>query len=608
MPEETRKEGVPFPTRLSMLRFFLKGSKRCFVWSMLSACIVSLLDMLNPRIMIFTVDSVIGNRKPDLPEWFPGPAGGADLVSCLRARPYLIAAAVLLIALAAALFRYLFRLMNEIAAQRLVKRMRDTLYGRIQRLTYEWHGRNSTGDIIQRCTSDVETIRVFLSEQLTSFVRIVVLIALAVGFMAGIDVRMALIGSLFIPVVIGYSLFFYSRIGNAFERADSEEGRLSAIAQENLTGVRVVRAFGRESYERARFRGQNEYYTGFWIHLMKLLTLNWVAGDTMTGLQFLLVMLTGSVFCVRGRITPGEFIAFVSYNSMLTWPVRSLGRVITEMSKAGISVDRLRYIMNSETERDAPGAKTPPMDRDICFSHVSFSYENAAGEALTDVSLTIPAGSTVGILGGTGSGKSTLMYLLAGLYPVSSGSITIGGVDIREIKKSWLRRHIGMVLQEPYLFSRTLGENIRIAAPGADGRDMADAAEAADLLETIARFPEKYDTFVGERGVTLSGGQKQRTAIAQMLIRKSPVMIFDDSLSAVDAETDARIREALKTRTGDATVILIAHRITTLMDADRIFVLENGRVTESGTHAELLQRDGIYRKTCDMQLRAGVDS
>ena len=593
-----------FDTPVALIRFFLKGSIGVFVLSMVFASAVSFLDMVLPRIISFTVDSVIADKAPDLPAFVVVHLEAAGGVELLRSRPVLIAAAVLAVALTGAIFRYLFRYFNEVAAERFVKKMRDSLYGKIQRLPYAWHGRNSTGDIIQRCTSDVETIKVFVSEQLTSLVRVIVLIALAVSFMAGINGTMTAAASLFIPIVIGYSLFFYVKIGNAFEKADTEEGRLSAIAQENLTGVRVVRAFGRESYERERFEKQNSYYTGFWIHLMRILSLNWVTGDVMTGLQYLLVNIMGAVFCVNGRITAGEFIAFVSYNSLLIWPVRSLGRVISEMSKAGISLDRLRYIMNAEEEKNPENALRPPMDRDIRFENVSFSYGDGSGEAVSDVSFEVPAGTTLGILGGTGSGKSTLMYLLERLYPLEEGQgrILIGDADIAQIDQEWLRAQIGMVLQEPYLFSRTIAENIAITSGSYKDKDIRRASKTADLLETVDHFPSGFETFVGERGVTLSGGQKQRTAIAQMLIRQCPIMIFDDSLSAVDAETDARIRAALRKDTGDATVILIAHRITTIMHADQILVMDKGRIRERGTHEELLALGGTYRKIYDLQM------
>ena len=602
--KETGKEKNQFNSSASLVIYFLKGSTGFFLLGMVFASAVSFLDMVLPGMISFTVDSVIGDKTPNLPAsvllWFET-AGGAEL---LRRQPVLVAASVIAVALTGAVFRFLFRYFNEVGAERFVKRIRDELFAKILRLPYAWHGANSTGDVIQRCTSDVETVNVFISEQLTSLIRVIVLIAMAIRFMWGIDPFMTKIASIFIPVVIGYSLFFYTKIGDAFEKADSEEGRLSAIAQENLTGVRVVRAFGRERFERERFEKQNEYYTGFWIRLMRILSLNWVTGDIMTGLQYLIVNIMGAVFCVQGTITAGQFIAFVSYNSLLIWPVRSLGRVISEMSKAGISIERILFIMNAEEETEPEDAQKPPMDRDIRFEHVSFSYGGDSGEAISDVSFEIHTGETVGILGGTGSGKSTLMYLLEKLYPLQEGCgrIMIGDTDLSEISSSYVRSQIGMVLQEPFLFSRSIEDNIAITSRSYKREDVRRASKTADLLEAVDRFPSGFDTFVGERGVTLSGGQKQRTAIARMLIRKCPVMIFDDSLSAVDAETDARIRAALRQDTGDATVILISHRITTIMHADRIIVMERGRVAEQGTHEELLAHGGIYSRICELQM------
>ncbi|MBQ9048673.1 MAG: ABC transporter ATP-binding protein [Solobacterium sp.] len=597
------EKNVQFRTRLDMVLYFLRGSKRYFVLSVIFACLVSLFDLINPKIIGYTIDSVIGNVPAELPAFIQKLLPG-DAV-WFRTHLYVISAAVIVIALTGAICRYFFRLNNSKGAETLVKRMRDRLFDHIIHLPFAWHSENRTGDIIQRCTSDVEQVKMFLSEQLTSLVRITVLIVLAMYFMFGIHPQLALAALAYIPVIVGYSFFFHSRIGDAFRHADEEEGKLSSIAQENLTGVRVVRAFGREAYERERFEVQNESYTKMWVRLMKLLSMFWGAGDLFSGLQVLTIIAIGSWLCVRGELTAGSYVAFVSYNAMLAWPVRSLGRVIAQLSKAGISIDRIMYIMNSETEQDRPGAQTPDLNGDIVFDHVSYQYENGSAEILDDVSFTVKQGTTFGILGGTGSGKSTLMYLLDRLYdlPEGRGTITVNGVDIRDIKASWLRENIGMVLQEPFLFSRSLSENIRIARQDADMKQIRAAARTASLDETIEHFQEGYETFVGERGVTLSGGQKQRTAIAQMLIRKAPIMIFDDSLSAVDAETDVKIRTALKADSAGATVILIAHRITTLMAADQIIVLDHGRIKEQGTHEELLAGNGIYRQIYDLQMQ-----
>ena len=591
-----------YETRTQLIWHFLYGAKRYFIASACCAALVSLFDMISPKIIAFTVDSVIGTKEASLSaplasllERFGGAAG-------LRERLYLPALLVLFAGALAAVFRYLFRANNAKGAETFVMRARNELYAQIEHLPYRWLGENATGDLIQRCTSDVQTIKQFVSGHLTSLVRTVLLIVLAISFMAGIHGRITLLAGLFIPVVVGYSFYFHTRIADAFEKADEEEGRLSTIAQENLTGVRVVRAFGREVYEEDRFRSQNEYYTGFWIHLIRLLSIYWSVGDIIMGLQMLAVVAAGAYYCVNGSLSAGDYIALTSYNLMLIWPVRQLGRVISELSKAGISIDRLRYIMNAEPEEALEDGATPDLSQDIVFDHVSFSFEEGT-EVLHDVSFTIPAGKTFGILGGTGSGKSTLMYLLTRLYPLpeGAGTITIGGTDIAKIRTSHLRSGIGMVLQEPFLFSRTLEENIAIAGSGAGHEDVVRAVEAASLTDSIENFSAGYETFVGERGVTLSGGQKQRTAIAQVLVRKPPVMVFDDSLSAVDAETDAKIRRALRENTDQSTVILIAHRITTLMHADHIVVLEKGRIAEEGTHESLLAHGGLYKKIFDLQ-------
>ncbi len=601
-PKEKKKEH--FPTRTRMVLHFLRGSKRWFALSITAACLVSLFDLVNPKIIQYTVDSVIGSEPLDVPGWLADRLEGFGGISYLHDHLWVAAVFVLGFAILGALFRYFFNLFNACGAETLVKTMRDEIFGHITELPFVWHSENHTGDIIQRCTSDVETIKVFVSEQLTSLFRVVLMIVLSLYFMLRINVTLALAEAFFIPVMVLGSLFFYTRIGTAFEKVDSEEGKLSSIAQENLTGVRVVRAFGREDYERQRFHKQNHGYTNLWYHLQKILVTFWVSGNMIANARDLTVTLLGAFLCVKGSMTAGEFIAFISYNALLAMPVRRLGRVISELSKAGISIDRIRYIMNAKEEIDDPDALCPDLLQDIVFEHVSWTYENGSRPVLEDINFTIKAGSTVGILGSTGSGKSTLMYLLDGLYelPETSGRITIGNTNIREINRKWLRSHIGMVLQEPFLFSRTLEENIAIAGDQST-EEILRATRIASLDGTIRRFTAGYQTFVGERGVTLSGGQKQRTAIAQMLVRRPPIMIFDDSLSAVDSETDARIQNALQEEIADVTTILIAHRITTLMNADQIIVMDQGKLVQMGTHEELLAQDGLYKTTYELQTR-----
>lgn len=587
---------------MRLIAHFLRGSLRMFLVALVFSMLNTAFNALTPMIIRTTVDSVIGGEPYALPDWlirFLGLDGRTGVVSALL----LAAAAVMIVSALSGVCNYVSRMQTAKGSETFIKSLRDRLYEHIQKLPFAWHTKHQTGEIIQRCTSDVEVVRNFVTLQLLEVFRTVFLIGLSMALMLSMNVKITLVALAFLPVIMGYSGFFYSRIARRFRTADEAEGELSGVVQENLTGVRVVRAFGREQFEIQRFDEKNNRFASLWVRLGRLLSAYWGIGDLITGLQILTVIVLGVMETVNGSITVGEFLALVSYNASLAWPVRGLGRILSEMSKAGVSIDRVGYILDAEEEQDSADALEPPLDGDIVFDHVRFAYEEQA-PVLKDVSFTIPAGSTFAILGGTGSGKSTLMHLLDRLYdlPEGGGSITIGGVDIRQIRRSWLRRNIGMVLQEPFLFSRTIRENIAATRPGAEFADIRRAADVACVDGAIVDFAEGYDTIVGERGVTLSGGQKQRVAIARMLMQQAPVMIFDDSLSAVDAETDAQIRAALREHETGSTVILISHRITTLMQASRILVLDGGRVAQMGTHEELIAQEGIYKSIYDIQM------
>ncbi len=584
---------------------FVKENLWLFGLGLLCSMLNTAFNSLTPQIIRMTVDSIIGSEE--LPGWFTA-LGLQRLLQGDTARVLLLAAAaVLAAAILSGVFSFLARINTARASENAIKSLRDALYGHIQKLPFSWHTAHQTGEIIQRCTSDVEVIRNFVSAQMVEVFRIVFLIVMTMAIMFSMNVKISLVVAVFIPIIALYSFFFSSKISKRFMDADIAEGKLSSTVQENLTGVRVVRAFGRENFEIERFDERNNHFADLWIRLGHMMTTYWSTGDFIMALQVLTVICVGTVSAVNGEITLGEFLAFVSYNATLTWPVRSLGKILAEMSKTGVSLERVSYILLAEPEHDPPRALQPPMDRDISFEHVTFGYENQK-PVLDDVTFTIPAGSTFAILGGTGSGKTTLMHLLNRLYDLEPGCgrITIGGVDISRIGRGYLRKNVAIVLQEPFLFSRTIRENIGITAQERDRDAMLEyvraAARSACVDEAIEGFAQGYETVVGERGVTLSGGQKQRVAIARMLTQNAPVMIFDDSLSAVDAETDAKIRQQLKEKMGSATTILISHRITTLMQADRILVLDNGRVADLGTHEELIARPGIYRDIYEIQM------
>jgi ATP-binding cassette subfamily B protein len=597
--KDTKRENKE---KLKLLWQFLRGSKRYFLVAILAAAVTALADMLQPQIIRAAVDCAIGGKEGDFPAFVMDFVNSIGGFSYLGKNLWLMALAIMIVAVFQVASQYCFRVYNTKASETLVKTMRDDLFSHITHLPFGWHMKNKTGDIIQRCTSDIDTMKNFLSEQLTSIFRIVILLVLSIFFMAGMHPLLTLIALIPAPFILAYSFRFHQKVHDGFLECDENEGKLSAMAQENLTGVRVVRAFGRERAERDKFVQQNNFYTGLWEKMAKVLSRFWSISDILSGIQVMLVVVFGAYFCISGSLSEGEYIAFISYNAQMVWPVRMLGRMISELSKAGVSIDRVFYIMASTLEQDEPDALEVSMDGDICFEHVNFAYENSP-QMLHDITFTMKAGTTLGILGGTGSGKSTMMLLLDKLYPLKpdQGRITIGGTDIRKIKTSHLRRNIGMVLQEPYLFSRTIAENIGIVSPELDMEAVRSAARAAALDETVTSFAQGYETMVGERGVTLSGGQKQRAAIARMLSQETPIMIFDDSLSAVDTQTDAKIRQAISQRFGKASVILISHRITTLSSADQILVLDRGRIVEMGDHEQLKTAGGIYQKIYETQ-------
>lgn len=588
--------------KVRMILRYLKGCMKFFIAALVCACLTMAFHSLTPQVIRITVDTVLKSDASAVPKILESILP----VKFLQENPgqalWIVAGAVLVLALLRGLFNYGQRINLSKGSEGFVKHIRDDLFRHIQHLSYDWHTAHSTGDMIQRCTSDVDVIRNFVCNQLVEVVRTVFVIILYLSIMFTMNGKLALVALLFIPIVGLSSGIFYKNISSRFQAADEAEGDLTTCAQENLTGVRVVRAFGREQYEVERFAQKNNYFSNLWIRLGKLLAVYWASGTLLTSLQTMVIILVGVVETVNGGMTLGAFIAFVTYNEALAWPVRSLGRVLSEMSKAGVSMDRVGYILHAPEETDQKDAEPFPVAGDIVFDHVTFGYEEQ--NVLEDVSFTIPEGSTFAILGGTGSGKSTLVHLLDRLYELkpNQGIITIGGTDIRKFQRSHLRKNIGLVLQEPFLFSQTIQENISAMRPDADLTQVREAASIACVDDAIQEFPLGYDTIVGERGVTLSGGQKQRVAIARTLMGKAPVMIFDDSLSAVDAETDTKIRQALHGSLGKTTTILISHRITTLMQADQILVLDHGRVAAIGTHAQLIEKPGIYKEIYDIQM------
>ncbi|WP_099205036.1 ABC transporter ATP-binding protein [Scatolibacter rhodanostii] len=586
-----------------ILRFypFTKGFRFSFCLSAVALLFSIIANYMTPQVVRFTVDSVIGDTPFQLPtilvKWIEQ-AGGREF---LQQNIILCAAAAVFFAVLSGIFDYIYRMRIAKASEGTAEQLRNKLFDHIQKLPFAWHDKHQTGDMIQRCTQDVNMLLNFIRSQLLEIIRTVLLLVVSLILMFMMNVKLSLIISAFLPILMLSSVVFFKLTGKKFLQADETEGELTAMAQENLTGVRVVRAFGRERFEIDRFRQKSHELADFWIGLSKLMSLNWGSGDLLAALQVLVSIISGIFFVVNGEITTGEYMTFFAYTSMIVWPARSLGRLLGELSKSEISSVRLLEILDAEEEKDCENPLTPDMDGDIVFDNVSFCYSGSQ-DVLKNVSFTIPAGSTFGVLGATGSGKSTLISLLDRLYelPENHGKITIGGVPVSQIKLTHLRKHIGVVLQEPFLFSKSFKEGIADGAQSAELSVVRHFAKLAVIDEAISSFSEGYETPIGERGVTISGGQKQRVAIARMLMQNTPIKIFDDSLSAVDMETDTKIRQSLQENVS-GTTILIAHRITTLMNADRILVLDKGEVSQIGTHRELIAEDGIYKRIYDAQ-------
>ncbi|XTR39026.1 ABC transporter ATP-binding protein [Paraclostridium tenue] len=592
-------------SKVKMIIEFTNGLKKYFVIAVITTILGIIFNYLTPQVIRITVDSIIGNTPFNLPSYMLNTIDNLGGREFLRQNLYITATIGVVFSVLSGICNYFYKVYMAKASDGTIKNLRDKLYSHISRLPFSWHMKNPTGDIIQRCTSDMEVVKSFLGIQLLEFIRIIFLITISFTLMFSMNVKLSLIAVAFILIVITYSVIFYSLIQKKFKVADEAEGELSTLVQENFTGVRVVRAFGRQSYEIERFDEKNIGFSRLWIKLGHVLSFYWGIGDLFSGLQVMSIVVFGCFETVSGALTLGELLAFIFYNSMLVWPVRSLGRIISEMGKAGVSINRIKEILDAEEEKDNEDAITPDINGDIEFKNVKFDYYGTK-PVLKDVSFKIKKGSTFGILGGTGSGKSTIVYLLNRLYNLDEncGEILINGVNIKNIKLDYLRHNIGVVLQEPFLFSKTIKQNINIASKIDEIENFESikhVSQVSHVHENILGFSKGYDTIVGERGVTLSGGQKQRVAIARTLIKNSPVIVFDDSLSAVDTETDAKIRHELKKHVKDSTVIIISHRITTLMSCDNIIVLDDGKVVESGNHESLIKTNGLYKKVYDMQ-------
>lgn len=537
--------------------------------------------LLVPVLMKYALDSL---NRSELSHWTGILPFAAGIVLCQTLHGF---------------FAYLRGRWSAQASEGIVRKLRHHLYAHLERLPCLYHDRTETGDLVQRCSSDVETVRIFLASQIVEISRVSLFFVIAVPIMFWFNWQMSLLSLMLVPVILVFAVLFFRRVRHLFEQVDENEGQLTAVLQENLTGIRVVRAFARQDFEITKFAERNSAFRDAEFRLFLALSRYWSLSDVLVIAQLGIGLLGGAYFVIQQQITLGTWIFFWWLLRTIIWPVRQLGRVLADSGKATVAIGRIQEILDvpEESREDHPAN---PLVGAIRVQDLTFGYREGT-PVLENLSLTIEPGETIALLGPPGSGKTTLISLLVRLYDYETGTIHIGDHEVRSIDRDAVRDAFGVVLQDPFLYSKTVRDNVLVGRASASNHEVEESTRAADLHGNITEFHKGYDTKVGERGVTLSGGQRQRLAIARALLKKPEFLVLDDSLSAVDTKTESHILRALAARRGKQTTILIAHRLSSTRLADRIFVLDHGRIVQRGTHDELLSAQGPYRRLWSIQ-------
>lgn len=583
-----------------VLEILLENKFR-YIVILLLILIINVLSLVTPQVIGYTTDHLLSDSTTELTgfqQFMVNFLGGEEAIS---QNLWLIGAFLILIAAIVGVFNFLKGKELAKLSENIAQRLRDELFHHLIKLPYSYFNKMNTGDIIQRCTSDVDNLRMFLSTQLVEVVRIITLVIIALIYMLNLNVKLSLYSTFLLPFSFLFGLLFLKVFDPVFKAFEENESEINRVIQENVSGVRVVKAFNNQIYEIEKFTVANENFRLGLKKVLRAFGVFWSVSDLICLLQYAIAICAGAYFGYKGIISTGEYVTFISYASMIIWPVRQLGRIMSEFGKTKVAYGRLEEIFDTPEEPDLVGGETPDINGDIVFKDFNFKFDDDDKYYLKDINLTIKKGETVGILGSIGSGKSTLMHMLLRFHPYDQGSITLNGYELNTINKEYLRSNIGIALQDNFLYGKTIIENIKLANPDVDDEEVYNVTKIADIHQTFTKFTDGYNTQVGEKGVTLSGGQKQRTTIARTLLKKSGILIFDDSLSAVDPETDAKIRERLKEVSDDITTIIIAQRINTIMECDKIIVMDKGEITNIGTHEELINQDGIYKQVWDIQ-------
>ena len=577
-----------------------QGQRARYLGAVVSMALMNLFMFAAPLVGKFAIDLVVERdfsyAQQDLLAITQSLGVGSPYMG------YLILSAVIAVAMTAfgGVFLFFRGRLAAIASESIVRHLRESLYQRMHHLHASFYDTADTGDLVQRASSDVETLRVFLSSDVVEIGRAIMLLLCVLPFLFWLNVTLAWLAICLMPLLVIGAYVFFSKVKDVFQITDEAEAAMTATLQENLTGIRVVRAFARQAYEVEKFAARNADFRNHNYRLIRLMGYYWGVSDFVALLQLGVVLIAGALFIIRGTLTVGELFAFMTYVSMVIWPMRQLGRVLTDTGKAVVSMDRINEILDEEPESRERAPEVGRAAGEVVIEHLTFAYDPAK-PVLRDVSVRIAAGETLALVGPPGSGKSSLIRVLLRMYPFQSGSVRLDGRDINTVSRQWLRSQIGVVLQDPFLYSRSIRANLIVGRPGAPEPEIIEACQDAAIHSSIKGFPDGFEAMVGERGVTLSGGQRQRLALARALLKDPPILVLDDSLSAVDTGTERTILDALNRRKGRQTTIIIAHRLSSVMSADRILVLNEGRVVQLGDHATLATSDGPYRRLCEIQ-------
>lgn len=567
------------------LKEFIVAHRRYYIFGILALIIVNSGQLMIPKMM--------GNFTNLIAQ------GEFNRTELLRFIGLFIGISVFIAA-----FRYFWRINIMGAARKMEYTLRNMLFAHLQSLPTEFFNHNKTGDLMAHATNDIQAVRMALGPGIVNAVDALFLTTIIIFMMARtISLKLTLIGLLPLPIMLGVGVGFGRVIHGRFRKVQEAFALLTDRAQENFAGIRVVKGFARENSEVERFREVNELNVTRNMELVRIHALFHPLVGYLASLSFILVLGYGGILVLDGTITIGDFIAFNSYLGMLTWPVMAIGWVMNMIQRGKASMDRLNDIFNQQSDiLDPENSAVQTLEGGIELNNLTFSYPNARTPVLKNVSAKIEPGQVIGIIGRTGSGKTTLLNLLLRLYNVEPGMIKLDGVDLDQVPLQVLRENIGYVPQDSFLFSATIRENIDFSGSRNDLNKVEEYAKIAQVYDNIVEFPEQFETVVGERGVTLSGGQKQRISIARALIKEPQILILDDSLSAVDTETEEAILQNLREVFPGKTVIIVAHRISTLQGADQIFVLEEGEISQNGTHDQLVKEEGLYKELYQKQL------